>query len=125
MPELPEIASRAREIDKSLTGKTISTVEILQPKCLNLPVEDFQMALKQARILKVTYRGKWIQVKLSSGWLLINLGMGGDILLSFRDQIPQNMFSGLSFPMGIAFQFDFGGLVTFIFVFPLTSKAIK
>ena len=89
MPELPEIASRAREMDKSLIGKTISTVEILQPKCLNLPVEDFQMALKQARILKVTYRGKWIQVKLSSGWLLINLGMGGDILLSFRDKIPQ------------------------------------
>lgn len=88
MPELPEIESRAREIETNLKGKTISAIEILQPKCLNLPVEDFQKALQQARILKATYHGKWIQIELSSGWLLLNLGMGGDILLTSRVQTP-------------------------------------
>jgi len=100
MPELPEIASRAREMDKYLTGKTISTAEILQPKCLTLPIDDFQKALQHATILKATYHGKWIQVKLSSGWLLINLGMGGDILLTSRDQIPQKYVFRVDFSDG-------------------------
>ena len=36
MPELPEIATRAREMRSELVGKTITSVEVLQPKSLNL-----------------------------------------------------------------------------------------
>ena len=41
MPELPEIASRANEIKQLLVGKKIRGVEVLQPKCLNIPPEEF------------------------------------------------------------------------------------
>ena len=41
MPELPEIVTLARDMQKELAGKTITGVEVLQPKCLNLPEEDF------------------------------------------------------------------------------------
>jgi len=89
MPELPEIASRAREMNAALPGKTITAVEVLQPKCLNVPVDDFTRALTGATIQEVTYRGKWIMTRTDQGWLLINLGMGGEILLTMRSSMPE------------------------------------
>jgi formamidopyrimidine-DNA glycosylase len=89
MPELPEIASRAKEIKQLLVGKKIISVEILQPKCLNIPAEEFRENLVNATILDSTHRGKWIQIKITSGWLLINLGMGGDLLLTDRNGLPE------------------------------------
>ncbi len=88
MPELPETASRAKEIKQYLVGKSISEVEVLQPKCLNIPVDEFREMTRNATITDATHRGKWIQVKLTTGWLLLNLGMGGDIILTDRDHMP-------------------------------------
>ena len=70
MPELPEIVTFARDMHKELTGRTISNIEVLQPKCLNIPVEEFQAALTGARISKVSAHGKWLKVHTSQGWLL-------------------------------------------------------
>jgi formamidopyrimidine-DNA glycosylase len=89
VPELPEIAVFARDMQVELVGRTISAIEVLQPKCLNIPVAEFQDALTSAQILAVTPRGKWLQVKTSKGWLLLNLGMGGEILLTDRAHLPE------------------------------------
>lgn len=89
MPELPEIASRAREMNAALPGKIISAIEVLQPKCLNIPVEAFIHALTGATIQDVSYRGKWVITRTDQGWLLINLGMGGEILLTTRAGLPE------------------------------------
>lgn len=88
MPELPEITSRAREMQRSLVGKTIKGVEVLQPKCLNLQPGKFKAALAGARIRAVSNHGKWIFVDTTKGWLLINLGMGGELLLVRRNAVP-------------------------------------
>jgi formamidopyrimidine-DNA glycosylase len=89
MPELPEIFVFARDMRRELVGRTISGVEVLQPKCLNVPAEDFQAALIGAEIRDVAPRGKWLQVETTRGWLLLNLGMGGEILLTGRDNLPE------------------------------------
>ncbi|MBN1665839.1 MAG: hypothetical protein JW862_02080, partial [Anaerolineales bacterium] len=89
MPELPEIAVFARDMQKELVGRTIAGIEVLQPKCLNLPKEEFRSALTGAEILAVTAHGKWLQVQTSRGWLLLNLGMGGEILLTDRENLPE------------------------------------
>jgi formamidopyrimidine-DNA glycosylase len=89
MPELPEIASRARELRQEIIGLKIQNIEILQDKCLNLPVSEFIERTQGTKIIDVTYHGKWIYVKISSGWLLINLGMGGEILLTTRGNLPE------------------------------------
>ena len=88
MPELPEIFIFARDMRKELTGRTIIGIEVLQPKCLNVPVEEFQSALSGAEIRDVTPRGKWLQIETTQGWLLLSLGMGGEILLTDRDHLP-------------------------------------
>ncbi len=89
MPELPEIASRAKQMNKELVGKTIQTIEISQPKCLNLPIDEFIAALQEAQIEEVTYRGKWIFTRTNRGWFLLNLGMGGEILLVPPSALPE------------------------------------
>ncbi len=89
MPELPEIASRATQMKAELAGKTIRSVEVLQPKCINLPPDDFAATLGGATILDVTFRGKWLFVQTTRGWLLLNLGMGGEVLLVSRATLPE------------------------------------
>ena len=89
MPELPEVASRAQEMNAALPGKIITGIEVLQPKCLNIPVEEFTRALTGAAIEEVSYRGKWILNRTSKGWLLLNMGMGGEILLTNRQGLPE------------------------------------
>jgi formamidopyrimidine-DNA glycosylase len=88
MPELPEIVCRAREMNERLAGRRIREIEVLQPKCLNVPAPAFREALAGARIVGVTNRGKWLLVETSNGYLLLNLGMGGEILLVPTDRLP-------------------------------------
>ena len=78
-----------RMAEKELVGRTISAIEVLQPKCLNVFEAGFQGALTGAQIITVTPRGKWLQVETTRGWLVLNLGMGGEILLTSRDNLPE------------------------------------
>lgn len=89
MPELPEIYVLAHDMQVELVGKVINGIEVLQPKCLNLPVDEFRTRVMGARILGVTPHGKWLQVQTSQGWLLLNLGMGGEILWTNRGRLPE------------------------------------
>ena len=89
MPELPEISSRAREMQKELTGKTIKKVEILQPKCLNVSPKKFKSALEGAKLLGTTHHGKWLFTDTTKGHLLINMGMGGELLLVDSKSMPE------------------------------------
>lgn len=89
MPELPEIASRAAELQSALPGKVFTRFEILQAKSLNVPVEQFTSALTGAAIQKVYNRGKWIFMETDCGYLLLNLGMGGEILLCTPETLPK------------------------------------
>ncbi len=88
MPELPEIVCRAREMAEALPGRTLREIEVLQPKCLNVPAEAFTKALRGATIKAVSHRGKWIVTQTTGGVLLINLGMGGEILLVPSRNLP-------------------------------------
>lgn len=89
MPELPEITVRAWEMKQELPGKRITGVHVLQPKCLNMPKREFADALTGAEVRDVTNKGKWLFVDTSNGWLLLNLGMGGEMLLATPDALPE------------------------------------
>jgi formamidopyrimidine-DNA glycosylase len=86
MPELPEIMNLAAQMQRELVGKTIADVQVKQPKSLNLPVEAFRQAVVGQKLVGCEARGKWLVNTLSSGWLLINLGMGGEALYHTRQE---------------------------------------
>ena len=79
--ELPEILILSQHMSRELVGRTISAVEVQNPKCLNLPYRKFREMLVGRAIQSVEARGKWIFMYLSSGHsLLFNTGMGADVL---------------------------------------------
>jgi len=89
MPELPEIFSRAKEMHPELLGRSITGAEVLQPKSLNIDAKDFVSSLSGAVIRDIKAHGKWIFMEMTKGWLLLNLGMGGEILLVTRQTLPE------------------------------------
>jgi len=89
MPELPEITCRAREMDRTIAGHRISKVEVLQPKCLNRTVDQFQSAVVGNRVAHVMHHGKWLIAEMERGYLLINLGMGGELLWVDSGGLPE------------------------------------
>jgi len=107
MPELPEITVLARQMKTELVGKTFTDIKVLQPKCLNVPEEAFVDALAGARLLDVTHHGKWLFVETTQGWLLLNLGMGGDILLTTRDTLPEKYRLIFGFDDGVCLAVNF------------------
>ena len=81
MPELPEVYNIAGQMNGELVGKSIVAVEVLQEKCLNLPVQDFKRQIMGRSIEQVYPRGKWIFTRFQgNAYLLISLGMGGDVI---------------------------------------------
>jgi len=107
MPELPEIVCRAKEMDAALVGRTVCEVEVLQPKCLNVPADEFVRTLKRAAIRGVTHRGKWIVVETTRALLLVNLGMGGEVLLVPTRSLPKKWRVRLAFRDGETLTINF------------------
>ena len=109
MPELPEVANLARQMDQELRGRRVAEVDVVQPKCLNVPPEEFGQLLLHTRVNRVTSRGKWVFMDLRPGvTFLLNLGMGGEALFHHKgDPLPGNRQSAVLFDDGSAFSQHF------------------
>lgn len=82
MPELPEVETIKRELEKTVLGKAITAVIINNPKVIKQPKPaDFVKGLKGARIKKILRKGKLLIFELSSGKsLAIHLRMTGQLV---------------------------------------------
>lgn len=109
MPELPEATNLARQMDRELRGRRVARIDVIQPKCLNVPPEEFARLLLHAQVNRVTSRGKWIFMDLEPGaMLLLNLGMGGEALFHPKGEpLPGNRQSAVLFEDGCAFSQHF------------------
>jgi formamidopyrimidine-DNA glycosylase len=93
MPELPEITILARQMNEKLKDKQIASVNVLQPKNLNMPVASFTEIVKGKIISDVISKGKWIFTKCDPNYyLLVNLGMNGDVLYFSPDKKPPKKY---------------------------------
>lgn len=109
MPELPEIVNLARQMDRQLTGRRVATVDVVQPRCLNVPPEEFRQLLVRSQVVRVMSRGKWIFMDLNPGTtFLLSLGMGGEVLFHRTGEpLPGNRQSAILFDDGSAFSQHF------------------
>jgi formamidopyrimidine-DNA glycosylase len=107
MPELPEIFCRAREMNESLKERVITSIEVKQPQCLNVSVEAFEAGLLGSRIDDTHQQGKWLVTNTSQGHLLINLGMGGELLLVERHALPEKWRIRFDFEDGLTLAINF------------------
>ena len=84
MPELPEVETIARGLDKRVAGDVIESVWIgSKPEPLKSSAREIAKVLEGARINKVKRVGKHIVVDLSpSGEWIVHLGMTGQMLVA-------------------------------------------
>lgn len=82
MPELPEVETIKRELEKSVLGKKIIGVAVNNPKVIKEPKkEEFVAGLKNALIKNILRKGKLLILELSSGKsLAIHLKMTGQLI---------------------------------------------
>jgi len=82
MPELPEVETIVRGLQKTLAGKRIKEANVIFPKIVKQNLRHFKKNVEKSRIIRVRRRGKFILVDLSSGaTILAHLGMTGSFLL--------------------------------------------
>ncbi|HLL67121.1 MAG TPA: bifunctional DNA-formamidopyrimidine glycosylase/DNA-(apurinic or apyrimidinic site) lyase [Micromonosporaceae bacterium] len=85
MPELPEVETVRRGLDRWVTGRTIASVEVLHPRAVrrHLPgAAHFVDALAGRTVSGVRRRGKYLWLPLDDEDALIgHLGMSGQLLL--------------------------------------------
>ena len=82
MPELPEVETIKRELEKVVLGKKITDVIINNPKVIKQPgPQDFIKGLKNTIIKNILRKGKLLLLELSSGKsLAIHLKMTGQLI---------------------------------------------
>lgn len=88
MPELPEVETSRRGIEPYLQNQYINNIVIRQAK-LRWPVSQQLYQLHNEKILSVQRRAKYILLELTSGWIMIHLGMSGSLRI-LTTPLPAN-----------------------------------
>src|SRR2546422_5225120 len=72
MPELPEVESAKRSLQRVIRGKVIASVEVPSPSAVRTHrPQAFAGALAGKRVERVSRRGKTLLFQLSGGWTLV------------------------------------------------------
>lgn len=89
MPELPEVETVRRGLERLVVGKTIDSIEVRVPKMIKTNSETFVMELVGQTIKAIRRRGKYLILDLGQQILISHLRMEGKYLF-FPDQLPEN-----------------------------------
>ena len=72
MPELPEVETVRRSLEKLYLNKTIDHVEVLLPRMILSNVNDFSTILKNSTFTSFRRIGKYLLIDLDNGHTLIS-----------------------------------------------------
>lgn len=79
MPELPEVETTLRGLMPHLCGAVIQSVVVRQPQ-LRWPIPpQLNTCLTQQKIIRLSRRGKYLLIHMTTGTLMIHLGMSGSL----------------------------------------------
>jgi len=81
MPELPEVETTRRGIEPYLLNQRIQKIKVHNGS-LRWPVPNSIKSLKDANVISVDRRGKYLLLNFTSGTVIIHLGMSGSLRLS-------------------------------------------
>lgn len=82
MPELPEVETIKRQLNRRIKGKKIKAVEVRLRKFVKYPLKEFKQIVEGAVITNVSRRAKLLIIELSNGYCLItHLKLTGQLIL--------------------------------------------
>jgi len=89
MPELPEVETTVRGIQKHLTDQTVTAVVVRQRQ-LRWPIpKTLSRIINNKTIISVERRGKYILLQFENGTLMIHLGMSGSLRMLPKDSLVE------------------------------------
>lgn len=81
MPELPEVETIKRQLNRKIKGKKIKKVEVLLPRFVKYPLKKFKQIVTGAKIININRRAKLLIVELSNEYcLVIHLKLTGQLV---------------------------------------------
>jgi len=84
VPELPEVETVRRGLERHVAGRTIDTVRVLHPRAVRRHLagpDDFSAALAGRSLDSARRRGKYLWMSAGEDALLAHLGMSGQLLV--------------------------------------------
>lgn len=88
MPELPEVETIKRDLEKVILNKKITAVEIRKNKIVRGNLADFIKNIKGKKFIKISRAGKLLIFHLSNGFfLLTHLKMTGQLIYKKKEKI--------------------------------------
>ena len=106
MPELPEVETVRRGLEKLILGKKISNIDIRYPKMIKTDLYEFKRELPGQVIQSMGRRGKYLIFYLSDKVLISHLRMEGKYFY-YPDQVPERKHAHLFI------QFEDGGTLVY------------
>ena len=88
MPELPEVETVRRGLEKLILGKKIVSLDIRYPKMIKTDLDQFQKELPDQVVKSMGRRGKYLLFYLTDKVLISHLRMEGKYFY-YPDQVPE------------------------------------
>lgn len=103
MPELPEVETIRRQLEREVVGRKVKTVDVTGKRSIRRQTpEEFKAGLEGAKITGVKRKGKYLLLALDNGsvWI-IHLRMSGQLLrAAAKDPIAEHTHVVVTFTQG-------------------------
>jgi len=87
MPEIPEIETIRKQLEAHVLGKTITHINVIRPKTLNIPPDEFVGHLVGQAIISAKRRAKIIVLEITNGFsLFFHFMLEGHVHLYYPDE---------------------------------------
>lgn len=106
MPELPEVETTLRGIEKHIDQQVISSITVRQAS-LRWPVDPAISNIKNAQILKLQRRAKYIIMTTQQGSIIWHLGMSGSMrILLNATTVQKHDHIDMAFNNGVILRYN-------------------
>lgn len=111
MPELPEVETIRRDLEKEVVGRRVKAVEVHGARSIRRHGDgkEFAGRIEGHKVIGIDRKGKYLLVRLEGGEVLvIHLGMSGQLLWSRGGKEPRDKHTH------VVFTFTQGGELRFV-----------
>jgi len=98
LPELPEVETVVRDLRGLLVGRRLGTVRVGRKRLRSAWSPAWARLIVDRLVVAIERRGKWILIDLDGPWLLVHLGMTGQLRVMPADA-PRDLHTHVVIPL--------------------------
>jgi len=115
MPELPEVETVKRGLEKEIINKKIAKIQVNIPSLIKKPeIDEFMTRLKNTMVISIKRRGKYLKILFNTmDYLVVHLGMSGRLLFQPKKNLPSKISKTMEKHNHILFFFEDGSKIVY------------